>query len=225
MNCEFYNEPFDYILIKDTYDSNQLENIWKDLDFFHHKLREPSYTLSSFDSDTNEYRKKNVGIFLHTDNETRNSHIVNYSDIFFDSQKINCEISGILFKYYPTFNPIRCNYIKPKILLSYYDDGDYYKPHRDSSLFTLVTFLYKELKKFEGGNLFFPEYDFLLEIENNMTIIFPSVVEHEVLKITMGENISGYGRYSITSFIDYGDTQVDLSMLKVGDKIDLSKFE
>ena len=58
-----------------------------------------------------------------------------------------------------------------------------------------------------------------------MTIIFPSIVEHEVLKITMGENISGYGRYSITSFMDYGFTQGDLSMLKVGDKIDLSKFE
>ena len=63
-------------------------------------------------------------------------------------------------------------------------------------------YFYKEPKKFTGGELFFPEYDYILESKNNSCIIFPSYFLHEVLqvKITDCDYYSGFGRYCMSQF-------------------------
>ena len=57
-------------------------------------------------------------------------------------------------------------------------------------------------KKFSGGDLIFPEYDFKISCDNNSMVIFPGWVEHGVRKVTIkdSEYYEGNGRYSITSF-------------------------
>ena len=49
--------------------------------------------------------------------------------------------------------------------------------------FLAFSYFYKEPKKFSGGELIFPKYDYELTCENNSIIIFPGWVEHGVSKV------------------------------------------
>jgi Rps23 Pro-64 3,4-dihydroxylase Tpa1-like proline 4-hydroxylase len=216
MNCQFYNEPFDHILITNTYTIKELIEVWKEIDQSSLKLKGPEHTMSAF-NDTGVYKKKNKGFFVDYDKDKDKSSILKFREKFVNN--VTCDVSGIIFKYYPSLNPNKKIWYDFTSLVSYYEDGDYYEPHRDSSLFTSVTFLKKEESKFTGGQLNFPEYNLSIDPKNNTTIIFPSIVEHQVLPM------NGSGRYSITNFIDMSsscnDTQIKAS---VGDIIDLSKI-
>jgi hypothetical protein len=89
-------------------------------------------------------------------------------------------------------------------LISYYENEGYYKEHADQSLYSAITWFFKEPKSFYGGDFYFNEYDIKVEIKHNMTIIFPSFVKHSVDEIKMDKNteeFSGYGRYSMTQFL------------------------
>ena len=85
----------------------------------------------------------------------------------------------------------------------YYHNGDSYDPHTDRPFqFLAFSYFYKEPKKFEGGGLYFPRYDYEVPCENNSMIIFPGWVEHGVKEVKMEDSdyFDGYGRYAITSF-------------------------
>ena len=88
----------------------------------------------------------------------------------------------------------------------YYHNGDSYDPHTDRPFqFLAFSYFYKEPKKFEGGGLYFPRYDYEIPCDNNSMIIFPGWVEHGVkeVKIDDSDYFDGYGRYAITSFFGF----------------------
>ena len=68
--------------------------------------------------------------------------------------------------------------------------------------FLAFSYFYKEPKKFEGGQLYFPKYDYEVSCDNNSMIIFPGWVEHGVREVSIKESdyFEGWGRYAITSF-------------------------
>ena len=72
----------------------------------------------------------------------------------------------------------------------------------DQSVITTITWFFKEPKKFIGGDLLFPNYNELVKIENNLTVIFPSCIHHEVIPIKMEKRFTnmGLGRYSLSNF-------------------------
>ena len=85
----------------------------------------------------------------------------------------------------------------------YYHNGEYYKPHRDTlQQFLAFSYFHKEPKKFEGGELYFPIYDYEFSCDNNSIIFLPGWVEHGVreVKIEDSDYYDGYGRYCISSF-------------------------
>ena len=85
----------------------------------------------------------------------------------------------------------------------YYHDGDYYEPHTDQSInFLGFSYFFREPKKFEGGELFFPKYDYKFDCPNNSLIMMPGWVEHGVSKVSISDSdyFDGFGRYAITSF-------------------------
>ena len=62
------------------------------------------------------------------------------------------------------------NYDLPKV--RYYHNGDYYKPHTDTYFeFLAFSYFYKEPKRFDGGNLIFPKYDYEFNCEHNSIIM------------------------------------------------------
>ena len=84
------------------------------------------------------------------------------------------------------------------LLTSYYKNGDYYLPHTDNAVFTFLIWLWKEPKKFEGGNFYFSDINHKVECKNNSGIIFLSSEKHEVDKVITEHN--DFGRYCITMF-------------------------
>ena len=80
-------------------------------------------------------------------------------------------------------------------LLNFYGPTDYYKPHRDATCFTALTFF--KLEEFSGGNLVFPEYEIKIEAVENRLVIFPGFVLHGSEEVTKGI------RVSMAQFINY----------------------
>ena len=105
--------------------------------------------------------------------------------------KTNLEGKGWFYRYLTN----RSDRLTDKTLVSYYEDGSYYKPHVDAAIMTCISYHWKEPKEFTGGDLHFG--DFKVPIENNCLLIFPSCTEHEV------SPVSGQGRYAITQFLNF----------------------
>jgi len=84
-------------------------------------------------------------------------------------------------------------------MVSYYENSDYYKPHKDMSLFTSLIWLNREPKQFDGGDLTFTSHNHTIKYKNNRCVIFPSVTTHEVSEIKMKDNCEN-GRFCITVF-------------------------
>ena len=218
MNCEFHYVPFEYISIQDTYLKDQLKNVWTELDLVFPHLKTVEYTLSAKDSE-GQFKKKSKGIFLDYSEFNTQSSILNYRDSLLNLN-LNEEIKTVLFNYYPCLNPNKGIQYDCNSLVAYYETGDYYKKHRDSSLFTIITFLCQDNSKFTGGELVFPEHNLKVSPINNTSIIFPSIIEHEVLPVKLLDESQRFGRYSITTFVDMTMYQSKyFSNLKVGDNI------
>ena len=153
--------------------------------------------------DENTKLKKNKGLFLDTIYSERSiSNILILNRRSFDPEIIDA-FSDLSFGYQS---------IKKTngdtTLISYYENADYYKPHEDSSMYTAVTWFFKEPKAFVGGDFYFSDYNLKIEVQNNMMVLFPSFVKHSVGEIlSKDESLSGYGRYSMTQFVYNGENK------------------
>jgi len=86
-------------------------------------------------------------------------------------------------------------------MISYFENSDYYEPHHDCACITVLSWLYREPRRFSGGDLII-ENDLKVDCLNNRTIVFPSILKHEVTKIRMDKRDmnQNLGRFCITQF-------------------------
>ena len=86
--------------------------------------------------------------------------------------------------------------------VGYYENNDEYGLHHDHSVVTSLTWLYKEPKKFTGGDLYIGDSEIKIECVNNRTLVFPSMIRHKVNTIHMEEEHLNQrlGRYCISQF-------------------------
>ena len=193
-----YN-PFPFLEIENMYDDFQLKLIWQELEFLNqlNKLESPEKTGGA--EVEGEILKKNSGLYLDNLYKTRNiSNILTVNKNLFEPYILE-EFSSLCFLYE---NIKETN--DDTTLISYYDNGGYYKSHRDQALYTAITWFFKEPKKFMGGDFYFSDYDYKIEIKNNKTILFPSVINHSVDEVMMVDESNcecGYGRYAMTQFL------------------------
>lgn len=154
----------------------------------------PEHTGTARWEHNGEPKKRNIGVFLDDVYRERN-----YSNVL----KLNRKIYGIqLDKPSTILNQLReSNH--DTTLVSYYENEAHYKSHKDYSVLTAVTYLYKQPKAFEGGDLVLTEYGYAFEPWFNRTYIMPGVVEHEVTEVTMKPEDcgKGLGRYCISNSI------------------------
>jgi Rps23 Pro-64 3,4-dihydroxylase Tpa1-like proline 4-hydroxylase len=190
-------KPFPFLMVRDFYNEEEQNAIWQELDF----LTQPGKLLpgiqsNNFKEDSGEYRKKcqvQYLDFLYKQREVSNILRVNRKVC---SPEITDEFTKLCFGY----NMIKhCD--SDFTVVNYYETSDYYKPHNDTACYTALTWFYKEPKKFSGGDFRFTDYDYTIEIEHNMMILFPSFVNHEVSEVSLEDNSSNYGRYVISQFI------------------------
>lgn len=191
--------PFPYLKIENLYSIEELELIAQELDFLTYpdKLENPLSTGTAKDSENNPL-KENRGLFLDDLYSKRCiSNILKVNRKIFQLEYLE-SFSDLCFGYQSIK---RCNH--DTTLINYYENGGYYKPHKDESLYTAVTWFFREPRLFEGGNFYFSDYNEKIEIQHNMAVIFPSFVKHSVEEVKMQSDLpKGYGRYSMSQFID-----------------------
>lgn len=195
MQITLCKEPFEYIIIDNTYTEEELKLIFLELDFWSisNNLMGPEHTgTAKYEDGT--VKKKNKGVFLDDVYTDRN-----YSNILKINRKIfQLQINepSVIFNYLKASN-------QDTTLLSYYENNAQYKSHKDSSILTAITYLYKQPKVFEGGDLVLTDYSIAFEPWFNRTYIIPGVVEHEVTEVFMKPEDcgKGLGRYCISNFI------------------------
>ena len=190
-----FDKPFPHLIIENFYNAEELELLWEELKFF----TKPDKLLEA---------KDYGGVVTHT-----NSHALVLDEVYKKNRKLSniLTVNRKLFtsEVLKVFSDIHdcCSIAKDANFditkVRYYHNGEYYKPHTDTLFqFLAFSYFYKEPKRFTGGELFFPKYDYELTCENNSIIFLPGWVEHGVreVKIEDSDYYDGHGRYCISSF-------------------------
>ena len=209
LEAELYCEPFPLMIINNFYNQQELDLIWKELDFY--TAPNKLFTAENYGGVVGYTNAKAIvldDLYKNYENNEKGANFRNISNILTVNRKLF--ESGVL----DTFSSLHgCVSIANKTnhditKVRYYHDGQYYDPHTDkSTMFLAFSYFYKEPKKFVGGDLEFPKYDFKLPCDNNSMVIFPGWVEHGVrkVKIKNSDYYDGWGRYAITSFFGCKD--------------------
>lgn len=197
----FKNDKASYLTFENIYDDRELELIWQEASFLCHerKLMNPDESGSARDIDGVALKRNNC---IWITSAYKNENVSNYLSLYrkglnqLSADKVNLiKIDFNMKLFFGT------NY--DETLLSYYENEDYYKPHYDRASYTYVFWLFKEPKRFIGGNLKFTELNRTVNIKNNMAVLFPSWLDHEVDKIQMCDTIEKYncnGRFAFSTF-------------------------
>ena len=204
-----YKNPFPHLIIEDFYTEEELELVWEELKFF----TKPGKLLQAKDyGGVVGYTSACAVILDQIFNTYRQmSNILTVNRKLFDP-----DILEIFGKIHDCCSIAKdCNSDITK--LRYYHNEEYYEPHTDRAFqFLGFSYFYKEPKKFTGGELFFPKYDYHYSCNNNSMIILPGWVEHGVreVKIEDSDYYDGWGRYAITSFFGNKDKSREVGQSK-----------
>ena len=210
LEAELYVEPFPLMVVSNFYNDMELTLIWQELEFYTapNKLLEAE-NYGGVVGYTNAKALHLDQIYRNNENENGVNYR-NISNILTVNRKLfNC---GVLDKFSELHGCCSIangtNWDTTKV--RYYHNGEYYDPHTDKSTqFLGFSYFYREPKKFKGGDLEFPKYDFKIPCENNSMVIFPGWVEHGVRKVKIEDSdyYDGWGRYAITSFFGNRDNK------------------
>ena len=196
ISADAYIEPFPHMVFHDFYTDEELDLIWEEFKF---------YTRPNKLFDVEDY----MGVVgytkakaLHLDSVYTGKNRV-LSNILEVSRKVlDKQVLEPFSKLDDCCTLAKsANYDVTKV--RYYHNGDYYKPHTDTFFeFLAFSYFYKEPKKFDGGNLIFPKYDYEFSCGHNSLIMMPAWVEHGVSEVSIKDSdyYDGYGRYAITHF-------------------------
>ena len=211
LNGNAYSDPFPHLILENFYNEEELELVWEELKYYTKpgKLLEPKDFGGVVDK-TNSHAIALDAVYI---NDRRNK--VDYRKL---SNILTVNRKLFLPEILEPFAKIHdCCSVAPMATydvtkIRYYHDEEYYDAHIDKTFqFLAFSYFYKEPKKFEGGELYFPDYIDIdaLTCENNMTIIFPGWVQHGVRTVTIKDSdyYDGFGRYAITSFMSCIDNE------------------
>ena len=195
------NDPFPHMIVENFYNDDELKLIWEELDFYTKDGK--LFDAEEFGGIVNKTNSKAIWLDKVFIKKYRSlSNILTVNRKLFDSAVLDafssvhdcCSIAKF------------CNHDTTKV--RYYHDGNYYEPHTDKTVqFLGFSYFYREPKRFEGGELIFPKYDYTFSCDNNSLIMMPGWVEHGVSKVSIKDSdyFDGYGRYAITSFFSNKD--------------------
>jgi hypothetical protein len=210
LDVDLITHPFPHLVIRNTFNEDELKLIWRELEFLNSplKLSRPDTNGTAIDATTGMPLSNNFSVFL--DSVYQNRDI---SDILRINKKV---IDPAIAEAFVGMSPLlghmkSVNHYTTKI--RYYETGEYYRGHTDTSRFTAVSYFFKEPKSFKGGELHFDEFDYTFEIENNSTIIFVGSIMHSTTELTMTDNaqrFSGFGRYAMTQFLNIRERNGEL---------------
>ena len=191
------------VVVDDWYTPEELNLIWKQLNFFTQKNMMERAEVSGAVArkpETNEAKGRNARIWL--DNYfTQEGSMFNIISNSLAS-KLTHDFNNFVLSCSEQFT----NFVTTNTntnFVSYYENNDEYDYHFDTSMFSMLIWLYKTPKKFKGGEFSFKKENRKIELKNNRMILFPSYLEHKVTKLNMKNSGDNNGRYTITHFFNY----------------------
>tara|TARA_B100000925_G_scaffold281053_1_gene252400 strand:+ start:136 stop:774 length:639 start_codon:yes stop_codon:yes gene_type:complete len=200
---DILKEPFPHLICYDFYDKEELDLIWEELNFYTKK--DKLVDAKNYGGIVDKTKSKALWLDIIYGKDFRSvSNILTVNRKIFD--KVVLELFSDIHDCCSIAKDSNFDATKVR----YYHDGDAYEPHTDRTIqFLAFSYFFKEPKKFEGGELIFPKYDYTFDCPNNSLIMMPGWVEHGVteVKINNSDYLDGYGRYAITSF--FGNKEKD----------------
>jgi len=204
LQITLYANPFPLMVVDNFYNEEELNLIWEELNFY----TRPEKLLSAEGYGGIVDRTNAKALLL---DEIYTKQYRNVSNILTMNRKLfEC---GVLDKFSEIHGCCsianQSNHDITKV--RYYHNEEYYDPHIDKGFqFLAFSYFYKEPKKFTGGDLIFPSYDFKVSCKNNTTVIFPGWVEHGVRKVSIqnSDYFDGWGRYCISSFFGFKSREI-----------------
>ena len=202
LEAVIYCDPYPLMVVNNFYNEEELALIWKELDFY----TEPNKLLEAEEyGGVIGYTNAKALLLdqIYKKSKDGKTDYRNISNILTVNRKLfSC---GVLDTYAEIHDCVglanKTNWDITKV--RYYHDGEYYDPHTDSPFqFLAFSYFYREPKRFDGGHLIFPRYDYEFNCEHNSLIMMPAWVEHGVSEVSIKESdyYDGYGRYAITHF-------------------------
>jgi hypothetical protein len=192
-----YKDSPPILKINNFYTADELQRIWRELEYIFNSSKLTPPDLKNSACKNGVPIKNNFSVYLddvYSDREFSEILTVNRK-IFIREFIQTCISINPIFKYIEISN-------RDSTLVSYYNDACNYAEHEDAATISCISYFFKEPQRFHGGEIVFRDYDIKLEIQNNMLVIFPSCLTHEVLPVKTHENYEpGYGRYSMTQFL------------------------
>ena len=207
MNWQIIKEPFEYVICNNLFTEEEENYMFDEILSLHRKgLFVNEKKTGAAHTPDGQILKQNNGVFLNSI-----YHHLDFSDVGNLSKKINENLPTDSYEFQNSFFWRKQHINWYNVLLSYYEKGDYYKPHSDQNRVTAVHWFFKEPKKFTGGDLVFSDYDISIPCQRNLTVLFPSFVNHAVTPIEMEESDMGEsnGRFTMSVFYDLID-QLDV---------------
>lgn len=206
-----FREPFPHLILNNFYNEDELNLIWEELNFY----TKPNKLFEA--KDFGGLVKKTNSHAIVLDN-LYSSKFRSISNILTVNRKLfNSDVLELFAKIDERCTiALKSNDDVTKI--RYYHDKEYYEPHTDMDFqFLSFSYFYKEPKKFTGGKLIFPKYNYELTCENNSVVIFPGWVEHGVEEVSIDNSdyYDGYGRYCISNFFGHVDKERNKRQTKV----------
>jgi hypothetical protein len=208
MQFEFISDGIDAVVIDNFYTEQQLEEIHTELKWLTKKsiMVDPSKLVAAV-GDSGQLLTSKNGIFLE-------EVFVNWQHSALISHGMTQTADKLFVESLLSFNGLfkslfECN--SRNHLLSYYENSDYYKSHKDGFFFTILNYFNVEPRQFTGGEIVLKSCnsskEATIEILNNRTVVIASATSHEVkeIKSSLNNSLSGNGRYCNAMFLTYND--------------------
>jgi Rps23 Pro-64 3,4-dihydroxylase Tpa1-like proline 4-hydroxylase len=199
----YTDNTYPFLIIDNWYSPDELKKIWKELDFYHSLGREnidrAEKTVIAKDSD-GKPKGKSYRFYIdpiYSFIGRNKSNILNCREKF-QKKEFHKKIEEHLKDYREFFPSTNAD----RTFVSYYENEDFYDEHFDSASFTMLIWLHKEPKMYQGGDFEIVNSNTIIESKNNRMILFPSYYYHKVHKLSMKDkNEENFGRYTITHFL------------------------
>jgi len=191
------NKEYPYVIIDNWFTKQELNEVWKQLNYFTDKNILPkSYfrnDLLAYDNNGNCYNESYT-MFFDTYFQSFGLKFNHISNTIYKVQ--NNTFHDTLTNTSEVFNTF-ANTNQSPIFACYYENNHRYQYHVNNGLFTILVWMYKEPKKFKGGDLIFKKGEKIVNAKNNRMIIFPSYLEYKIDKVNMKSTTSNTGCYLI----------------------------
>jgi hypothetical protein len=196
MNIQLLDNPFPHVLIKNFYNEKELSLIQEEIKFlsYPNKLYKPGVHHASAKGIT-----ESRALYLE-----KAYAIPELSNILQVTKKtLDVPFISTIVNKWPQL--LRLKYVDMIITkVRYYHNNEGYEPHTDiKHEFLSFSYFHTIPKKFSGGELYFPQYNYQIECSHNTFILFPGYVEHGVKKVSIEDSAywNGDGRYCLSQFM------------------------